>query len=45
MLETKPPATRKSKIKIPSKIKKKEYMEGSSCTSIMTCTGGCGYSF
>jgi hypothetical protein len=20
-------------------------MEGSSCTSIMTCTGGCGYSF
>ena len=19
--------------------------EGSSCTSIMTCTGGCGYSF
>jgi len=20
-------------------------LEGSSCTSIMTCTGGCGYSF
>ena len=20
-------------------------VEGSSCTSIMTCTGGCGYSF
>jgi len=20
-------------------------LEGSSCTSLMTCTGGCGYSF
>jgi len=23
----------------------KATLEGSSCTSIMTCTGGCGYSF
>jgi len=30
---------------LPSNVPDRATLEGSSCTSIMTCTGGCGYSF
>jgi len=30
---------------LPSHVADQATLEGSSCTSIMTCTGGCGYSF
>jgi len=30
---------------LPSNVADQATLEGSSCTSIMTCTGGCGYSF
>jgi len=30
---------------LPSNVADQATLEGSSCTDIMTCTGGCGYSF
>jgi len=32
-------------LQLPSNVARRATLEGSSCTSIMTCTGGCGYSF